>query len=204
MQASVKCDVPLSRFGAGSTGTRPSGKGIKSVKVSKGFPEQSIKYQKHQDLNINDQKVSQNCGQELGTRWPSRETHISRMSMAPRNPGKEKGQVPSGPPGKRTPRSCVEMFPRAPGIKIHQKGGAVETGCSDLYDVMHCLVNYIILPPSTAPPSDCNPPLMNTHGKRRAGHLWVQVPAQPVLSLDSFRTGSGQPGSSQKCCDSPR
>ena len=29
------------------------------------------------------------------------------------------------------------------------KGGAVEAGCSDLYD--------IILPPSTAPPSDCTP-----------------------------------------------
>ena len=36
------------------------------------------------------------------------------------------------------------------------KGGAVETGCSDLYDV--CMrVYYIILPQSTAPPSDCTP-----------------------------------------------
>ena len=40
-------------------------------------------------------------------------------------------------------------------IKIHQRGGAVETGCSDLYAVMYYC--YIILPPSTALPSDCTP-----------------------------------------------
>ena len=36
------------------------------------------------------------------------------------------------------------------------KGGAVETGCSGLNDVIYQLV-YIILPQSTAPPSDCTP-----------------------------------------------
>ena len=36
------------------------------------------------------------------------------------------------------------------------KGGAVETGCSDLHDMM-ILVYYIILPQSTAPPIHCTP-----------------------------------------------
>ena len=36
------------------------------------------------------------------------------------------------------------------------KGGAVETGCRDLYDVIHYF-HYIILPQCTAPPSHCTP-----------------------------------------------
>ena len=46
------------------------------------------------------------------------------------------------------------------GVKESQdssKGGAVERGCSDLNDVIYVLVNYIILRPSTAPPSHCTP-----------------------------------------------
>ena len=47
--------------------------------------------------------------------------------------------------------------PEGPGFQDSSKGGAVETGCSDLYAFI--LVIYcIILPPSAAPPSDCTPP----------------------------------------------
>ena len=51
-------------------------------------------------------------------------------------------------------------------LSTFRKGGAVETGCSDLYDVI--LVYYIILPPSTAPPPTA-PPVMNT---QKAMHVW--------------------------------
>ena len=44
-----------------------------------------------------------------------------------------------------------------PGSQDSSKGGAVETGCSGLHDSI-CFVCYILLPPSTAPPSDCTPP----------------------------------------------
>ena len=50
---------------------------------------------------------------------------------------------------------------RSPGGRLSldsrdsSKGGAVETGCSDLYDVI--IFDYVILPPSTAPPSHCTP-----------------------------------------------
>ena len=45
-------------------------------------------------------------------------------------------------------------YPPRPALHS-AKGGAVETGCSELYDVI--LVYFIILPPSTAPPSHCTP-----------------------------------------------
>ena len=32
--------------------------------------------------------------------------------------------------------ACLTTL-RLPCIKIHQRGGAVETGCSDLYDVIY-------------------------------------------------------------------
>ena len=60
--------------------------------------------------------------------------------------------------------------PREAGGQDSAKGGAAETGCGDLYDVIDCF-NYIILPPSTAPPSNCTPPVMNTQwpSRRKAG-----------------------------------
>ena len=42
-------------------------------------------------------------------------------------------------------------------LKIQQRGGSVETGCSDLYRGITILVDYMILPQSTAPPSHCTP-----------------------------------------------
>ena len=41
-------------------------------------------------------------------------------------------------------------------LQYSSKGGVVETGCSDLYNVIYYFV-VIILPPSAAPPSHCTP-----------------------------------------------
>ena len=41
-------------------------------------------------------------------------------------------------------------------IQDSSKGGAVDTVCSGLHYIIGCLFN-IVLPPSTAPPSDCTP-----------------------------------------------
>ena len=44
------------------------------------------------------------------------------------------------------------------GSSLHSaKGGAVETGCSDLYSVIHVLVYHVTLPQSIAPLIHCTP-----------------------------------------------
>ena len=51
-------------------------------------------------------------------------------------------------------------------VKIHQRGGAVETGCSGSHYITGCFVIYYyphpLHPPPTAPPFDEYPPTVYT------------------------------------------
>ena len=71
--------------------------------------------------------------------------------------------------------------PRKWAVKIHQRGGAVETGCSDLYDVIYdfysIMLPHPLHPPPTAP--HCNEyPSRDTSGSGSGAQAVARPPSR--------------------------
>ena len=78
------------------------------------------------------------------------------------------------------------VFASSLSLKIHQRGGCSGNRVS-WFTLYYILVYFIILPPSTAPPSDCTPPVMNTQTSSRALRFsWMRNPNAGVEARNIF------------------